>query len=61
MGFALFTGVLSIGTVTGMVAFTGASIAGLGKVKLGVLEKYESLFMGALLSLVGLLIILFET
>ena len=60
-GFALLTGVLSIGTVTGMVAFTGASIAGLGKVKLGLLEKYESLLMGLLLCLVGLLIILFET
>lgn len=60
-GFALLTAVLSVGTVTGMILFTGATIAGLGKVKLGLLEKYESGIMGVLLCAVGLLIIFFET
>lgn len=60
-GFALLTAVLSVGTVTGMILFTGMTIAGLGKVKLGLLEKYESAVMGLLLCAVGLLIILFET
>ena len=59
-GFALLTGVLSVGTVAGMVLFTWLTIAGLGKVKLGLLEKYESALMGVLLCAVGVLIVLFE-
>ena len=31
------------------------------KLKLGVLEKYESVLMGVLLCAVGILIIIFET
>ncbi len=60
-GFALLTAVLSIGTVAGMVLFTSLTLAGLGKVKLGLLEKYESAIMGVLLCVVGVLIVLFET
>ena len=37
------------------------TLAGLSKLKLGVLEKYESVLMGILLCAVGILIILFET
>jgi ABC-type nickel/cobalt efflux system permease component RcnA len=60
-GFAVLTAVLSIATVAGMVLFTSLTLAGLSKLKLGVLEKYESLLMGVLLCAVGILIILFET
>ena len=60
-GFAVLTAVLSIATVAGMVLFTSLTLAGLGKVKLGVLEKYESVIMGVLLCAVGVLIIVFET
>lgn len=60
-GFALLTGVLSLATVAGMVLFTSITVAGLGKVKLAVLERYESALMGALLCAVGVLIIVFET
>jgi len=60
MGFALLTAVLSVATVTGMVIFTTITIAGLGKVKLGILEKYESALTGALLCIVGILIMFFE-
>jgi nickel/cobalt exporter len=60
-GFAVLTAVLSIATVTGMVIFTSLTLAGLSKLKLGVLEKYESFLMGILLCAVGILIIVFET
>ena len=60
-GFAVLTAVLSIATVAGMVLFTSLTLAGLSKLKLGVLEKYESVLMGVLLCAVGILIIVFET
>ena len=59
-GFALLTAILSIGTVLGMVLFTGLTLAGVERIKLGLLEKYESGLIGSLLCAVGLLIILFE-
>jgi ABC-type nickel/cobalt efflux system permease component RcnA len=60
-GFAILTAVLSVATVAGMVLFTSLTLAGLSKIKLGVLEKYESVLMGILLCAVGVLIIFFET
>jgi hypothetical protein len=60
-GFAVLTAVLSVATVAGMVLFTSLTLAGLSKMKLGLLEKYESFLMGALLCAVGILIIVFET
>jgi nickel/cobalt exporter len=60
-GFAVLTAVLSVATVAGMVLFTSLTLAGLSKVKLGLLEKYESVIMGILLCAVGILIIVFET
>jgi nickel/cobalt transporter (NicO) family protein len=60
-GFAVLTAVLSIATVAGMVLFTSLTLAGLSKIKLGLLEKYESVIMGVLLCIVGILIIAFET
>ena len=59
-GFALLTAVLSIATVAGMVLFTSITVFGLGKVKLGLLEKYESALMGVLLCAVAVLIMIFE-
>jgi ABC-type nickel/cobalt efflux system permease component RcnA len=60
-GFAVLTAVLSVATVAGMVLFTSLTLAGLSKLKLGMLEKYESVLMGGLLCAVGILIIIFET
>jgi len=60
-GFAVLTAVLSVATVAGMVLFTSLTMAGLSKIKLGMLEKYESVLMGILLCAVGILIIVFET
>jgi hypothetical protein len=60
-GFAVLTAVLSVATVAGMVIFTSLTIAGLSRIKLGLLEKYESVIMGSLLCAVGILIIVVET
>src|SRR6476661_1110828 len=60
-GFAVLTPGRSVATVAGMVLFTSLTLAGLSKLKLGILEKYESVLMGVLLCAVGILIIVFET
>ena len=60
-GFGLLTAVLSVATVAGMVCFTSLTLAGVAKIKLAVLEHYESVIMGLLLCAVGVLIIVFET
>ncbi len=59
-GFALLTIILSVGCVAGMVIFTALTLAGVRRIKLGLLEKYESGLMGVLLCVIGVLIILFE-
>lgn len=59
-GFFLLTLVLSVATVAGMVVFTGLTLAGMEKLKLASLEKYEGGILGGVLGLLGLLIILFE-
>ncbi len=59
-GFALLTAILSVATVAGMLAFTFLALVGIEQIKLRIFEKYESGVMGALLCIVGLLIILFE-
>jgi nickel/cobalt transporter (NicO) family protein len=59
-GFALLTVILSLGCVAGMVIFTALTLAGVRRIKLGLLEKYESGLMGGLLCVIGVLIILFE-
>jgi nickel/cobalt exporter len=60
-GFAILTAVLSLATVAGMIIFTSLTLAGLSKIRLGILEKYESVLMGVLLCAVGVFIIFFET
>ena len=59
-GFALLTIILSAATVAGMLVFTFLALAGIEQIKLRWFEKHESGAMGALLCLVGLLIIIFE-
>ncbi len=60
MGFALLTAILSVATVAGMIVFTWLTLSGMKKISLRQLEKYELGLMGALLCVVGILIILFE-
>lgn len=59
-GFAILTAILSVGTVVGMVLFTSLTLAGLDRVRLGWLEKYESGIMAVLLIVVGILVLIFE-
>lgn len=59
-GFALLTAILSIATVAGMLLFTTLALAGIEQIKLRLFEKYEAGLMGALLCLVGVLIIVLE-
>jgi ABC-type nickel/cobalt efflux system permease component RcnA len=59
-GFAILTAILSLGTVLGMILFTSLTLSGLSRIKLGFLEKYESIVMGVLLCAVGLLILIVE-
>ena len=59
-GFFLLTVILTVGTIAGMVAFTGLALTGIEQVRLRSFEKYEAGVMGVLLCLVGVLIIFFE-
>ena len=59
-GFFLLTAILSFATVGGMVVFTWLTLAGMEKLKFKLLEKYESGIMGALLCVLGMLVIVFE-
>ena len=47
-------------TVAGMIVFTWLTLAGMRRINLGLLEKYELGLMGVLLCAVGVLIIFFE-
>ena len=49
IGFALLTAILSVATVAGMIIFTWLTLAGMRRINLGRLEKYELGSMGALL------------
>ena len=60
VGFAILSGILAFATLSGMVLFTWLTLAGLEKIKLEFLEKYESGLMGALLCILGFAVILFE-
>lgn len=59
-GFALLTGVLSIGTVLGMVAFTWLTLVGFDKLKSKWIEHYESGILGSLLCALGIFVMFFE-
>jgi hypothetical protein len=59
-GFVLLSAVLAAATLAGMVAFTALSLAGAARFKPQALEKYESAILGALLCLLGVVLILLE-
>ncbi len=56
-GFALLSLVLAIGTIAGMVLFTGLTLLGMTKLKLTILEKYEAAILGSILCILGILVI----
>lgn len=59
-GFLLLTLVLSLATIAGMVVFTWLTLAGMEKLKLAFIEKYEQGILGGLLCLLGIFVIVFE-
>ncbi len=60
LGFALLSGILAIATVAGMIVFTWLTLLGLQRFRFEALEKYESMTVGMVFCLLGLIIILFE-
>ena len=59
-GFFLLTLILSVATVAGMIVFTWLTLAGMEKLKLAFLERYERGILGGLLCVLGLLVIILE-
>lgn len=59
-GYLALTLILSLGTVLGMVVFTSMTLAGLNRLRLEWMERYESGTMAALLGLVALLVLFLE-
>lgn len=59
-GFMVLTVILSVATVAGMVTFTGLTLAGLAKLKLSFIEKYENGVLGVLLMLLGIAVVIIE-
>ncbi|WP_262031824.1 hypothetical protein [Microvirga sp. Mcv34] len=60
-GFAALSLVLAIATLTGMVAFTGITLAGFERLRLSALERFESGMLGGALVFLGVAIIVFES
>jgi nickel/cobalt transporter (NicO) family protein len=60
-GFALLSLVLAGATFTGMMLFTSLAAAGLQRLRIEVLERYEGAIVGALLCLLGLAVMFLET
>jgi len=59
-GFLLLSGVLAAATLAGMVIFTWLSLAGLERLKLAALERYENAILGGLLVILGIAVMVFE-
>jgi len=59
-GWGVFLGlsvILALATMAGMMIFTTLSLAGLARLRLGALEKYEGLILGLLLCALGLVVV----
>ncbi|MCE5295452.1 MAG: hypothetical protein LLF94_12695 [Chlamydiales bacterium] len=59
-GFALLSALLAVATMTGMVFFTWLTMAGLERLQLKTLEKYELGIMGGLLWVLAIIVLLME-
>lgn len=59
-GFALLAATLAVATLTGMLAFTWLTLVGLERVKLDILERFEQGALGALLCVLGVIVLVFE-
>ena len=59
-GFLLLAAVLGVATLAGMLAFTWLTLVGLERFKLAALERVEQGLLGALLCVLGLVVMIFE-
>ena len=59
-GFFALTMILPLAAVGGLIVFTWLTLIGFKKLKLHLMEKYESGVLGGMLCLLGLFIIIFE-
>ena len=59
MGFVTLSAVLAFATIAGMVVFTWLTMAGMERLRLGFLERYESGILGTLILFLGIGIIFF--
>jgi ABC-type nickel/cobalt efflux system permease component RcnA len=60
MGFIVLSLILAIATLAGMMAFTMLTLAGMEKLKLTFLEKYENALTGIVLCILGVAVTLLE-
>ncbi len=55
-GFFILSGILAVGTLTGMTLFTGLTLIGFGKFELKRFERWESGLLGTLFLVLGLIV-----
>ncbi|HWA62159.1 MAG TPA: hypothetical protein VG939_12335 [Caulobacteraceae bacterium] len=60
-GFAVLSVTLLVAVMIGMALFTTLSLAGLSRLRLTALERYEAAILGAMLCLLGVAVLVFET
>lgn len=60
-GFALLSVVLAGATLAGMVVFTWLSLVGFERLEFGALERHEGAILGALLCILGVVVIVLES
>lgn len=58
--FAVLSIVLAVGTIVGMIAFTGLTFIGIQHLELPWLERYENLILGGVLVFLGILVVIFH-
>jgi hypothetical protein len=59
-GFFVLSGILAVATLAGMLVFTWLALLGLEKFEVKKFERYEAAVLGALFTLVGVLIMVME-
>lgn len=60
-GFAVLSVTLLLAVMAGMLVFTTLSLAGLSRVRVQALERYEAAILGVMLCALGVAILVFET
>ena len=59
-GFAVLSGILAVGTLLGMLLFTWLTLRGLQRFQPRSFERNEAALLGAMFTLLGLIVIILE-